>query len=82
MTDWNFDIEAAPKGYSEQRTRKGKDGTDVDYTHYVSVKIIAAASDGKSVTVSNWLPEQGRWNMFGKDSPPIAWMPWPEHPGA
>ncbi len=80
-TPWNFDMTAAPKGTTEQRQRKGKDGEVVIYTQFVPVRILAAASDGKTVTVSNWLHEHARWNMFTKDHPPIAWQPWPEHPG-
>ncbi len=81
MSEWNFDMEAAPRGHTELRTRKGRDGTETEYAHHVSAKIIAAAADGVTVTVSNWLPDQERWNMFNKDAPPVAWMPWPEHPG-
>lgn len=79
---WNFDMSSAPKGQSEQRQRKDKDGGHVIYSQFVPAKILAAASDGKTVTVSNWIPDQARWNMFAKEAPPIAWMPWPEHPEA
>lgn len=80
MTTWNFDMDAAPRGKHEVRTRKGKDGSETEFNHFVPARIIAASSDGVTVTASNWLPEQGRWNMFNKDAPPIAWAPWPEHP--
>lgn len=43
--------------------------------------IIAAGSKGH-VTVSKWLPREERWQMFSKDTPPLAWMPWPTHPEA
>jgi uncharacterized membrane protein len=79
---WDFDMSIAPKGTTEQRHRKGKDGETVVYSQHVSAKILAAADDGKTVTVSNWIPDQQRWNMFAKEHPPIAWMPWPDHPGA
>jgi hypothetical protein len=75
---WNFDMSAAPKGYTETRTRKNKDGSESEYDHYVSEKIIAAGNDNV-VTISRWLPDQGRWNMFSADTPPNAWQPWPEH---
>ena len=78
---WNFDMDAAPHGRVEQRTRKVKDA-DVPYEHFVRDRIIVAADDGKTVTMSSWLPEEGRWEMFTKDHPPIAWQLWPEHPGA
>lgn len=79
---WDFDMTAAPRGTTEQRQRKGNDGETVVYSQHVSAKILAAADDGKTVTVSNWIPDQQRWNMFAKEHPPIAWMPWPNHPGA
>jgi hypothetical protein len=82
MGEWNFDMSAAPRGQTELRTRKGRDGSDIEYTRHVSPKIIAAAADGETVTVSHWIPDAERWNMFAKEHPPIAWMPWPAHPGA
>ena len=77
---WNFDMSAAPRGRIEQRTRKVKD-TDVPYEHFARDRIIVAADDGKTVTMSSWLSDEGRWEMFTKDHPPIAWQVWPEHPG-
>jgi len=44
-------------------------------------KIIAAGSGGV-VTVSRWIADQKRWNMFALSTPPIAWQPWPSHPEA
>jgi len=79
--EWNFDLSAAPKGRFETRLRNGRDGSQSEYQHFVRELIIAAASDGKTVTVSSWLPDQERWNMFAKEAPPIAWQSWPEHPG-
>ena len=42
--------------------------------------IIAAGGKGV-VTGSRWLEKEGRWNMFTKAVPPLAWQPWPDHPG-
>jgi acetolactate synthase-1/3 small subunit len=42
-------------------------------------QIIAAGND-RVVTLSRWLPKEGRWSMFTKDTPPVAWKPWPKHP--
>ncbi|KFB10364.1 hypothetical protein [Nitratireductor basaltis] len=77
---WNFDLSAAPKGKPIQREvkRKGEVVLVDDFQHQ---KIIAAGRCGV-VTVSRWLPEEGRWEMFTKEHPPIAWQPWPEHPEA
>jgi len=74
---WNFDMDAAPRGTTRMVTRIiGK--TEVERQDHVSALIIAAGND-QVVTVSKWLPEQGRWNMFSKDTPPLAWQPWPAH---
>jgi len=75
---WNFDISQAPKGhpYQIELNRSGKVVT-VDSYHYE--RIIAAGSGGV-VTLSKWLPDEGRWEMFSKEVPPLAWMPWPDHP--
>ena len=80
MTDWNFDMAQAPKGRTEMRVRKGRDGSETEFAHFVPDRIIAASVDGRTVTLSWWLPDQGRWNMFNKETPPIAWAVWPDHP--
>lgn len=46
-----------------------------------SGRLIVAAKDG-TVTISQWLAKSSRWEMLAKDEQPIAWMPWPTHPGA
>ena len=78
--DWNFDMDAAPRG----ETRKvqsviGKNTVYVDV--HDAPKIFAADKGGEIVTLTRWLPKEGRWSMFSKDHPPIAWMPFPAHPG-
>jgi len=43
-------------------------------------QIITASKCGK-VIVSKWLEKEQRWNMYTKDSPPIAWWGiYPSHP--
>ena len=77
---WNFDMAAAPRGETRMVTRTiGKN--EVEVAEHVPALIIAAGSN-LVVTVSKWLPDQGRWNMFSKDAPPMAWQPWPAHPEA
>lgn len=71
-------MDEAPKGSYETVTRKAKD-KEITYERHVPALIIAAGND-LVVTPSRWLPDEGRWNMFTKDVPPIAWYPWPEHP--
>ena len=79
MGGWNFDMSAAPKGEHRQVPIGSKGGTR---SIHVPTRIIAAAADGKTVTISGWVDDQNRWNMFTQDAPPIAWMPWPDHPEA
>lgn len=75
---WNHDISKAPKGKMVTRQVTTKDGVR-NYEEYETDHVIAASSCGK-VTRSYWIPKEDRWCMFMKDNPPIAWMPWPEHP--
>ena len=77
---WNFNIDEAPKGYYKT-TRKKFGKVEKEVREHVPVKIIAAGNDGV-VTISRWLPDEGRWNMFSKDVPPLAWQHWPEHPNS
>lgn len=77
---WNFDVGRAPKGCVRSVTKTiGKNTVTVD--EHVPVTIIAAGNDGV-VTVSKWLAKEGRWSMFTKAVPPMAWQPWPAHPHA
>lgn len=78
MSEWNFNMDEAPKGdWREAPRMVGKKLVNIA-THF-PVQIIAAGN-GDVVTLSRWLPDEGRWNMFSKSTPPIAWMPWPAHP--
>ena len=43
---------------------------------------IIAAGNGGTVTVSSWNVKREAWSMFTKETPPLAWMPWPQHPEA
>lgn len=83
MSAWNFNISEAPKGRTDWITtgKTNKDGSPVLKRVHVAPRIIAAG-DGGVVTLSRWLPVEERWEMFTKDCPPLAWMPWPEHPYA
>ena len=75
---WNFDISQAPKGKTKKITRTLK-GKEVETELHVPEKILAAGNEGV-VTLSHWIEKEQRWNMFTKDVPPLAWMPWPKHP--
>ena len=75
---WNFDMGAAPRGQTETITRTiGKNTVEVQ--EHIAPHIIVAGSGGV-VTTSRWVPKEGRWSMFTKAVPPIAWQPWPSHP--
>jgi hypothetical protein len=88
MSEWNFDMEQAPRGRYVSRTIMTPKGPKVreQYEHDPII-----ATDGTMVTVSRWLPpitegpeshrRQGRWGMFGVNETPLAWMPWPKPPG-
>lgn len=78
MSEWNFDMAVAPRGEAQTRTIHTAKG-DRQITEHAHVRLIVAGSKG-TVTLSRWLHEEGRWEMFTKDVPPIAWMPWPEAP--
>lgn len=79
---WSFNMDEAPRGEEREVTRVvGKHKTISVTLEHVPVQIIAAGSCGV-VTLSRWLPVEERWNMFTKASPPVAWQPWPTHPGA
>ena len=73
---WRTDIENAPRGWiAEVPGPKGS----TRKVHQPELVILAAA-DGKTVTVSRWLPAERRWNMLGRNEQPVAWMPYPVHP--
>ena len=77
---WNFNMEEAPRGETKLVTKTiGKNKVEVE--EYKPVEILAAGSD-LVVTVTRWNPKEGRWNMFSKATPPIAWQPYPTHPSA
>jgi hypothetical protein len=75
---WNFNMDEAPRGRTNLVTRQiGKNV--VVGEEFLPDHIIAAGND-LVVTLSRWLPKEGRWSMFTKDTPPVAWMTWPKHP--
>lgn len=76
--EWNFDISAAPKGHFEVVVKQVGKNTVMSVVHVPA--LIIAAGNGGVVTTSKWLDKEQRWNMFTKDVPPMAWMPWPSHP--
>lgn len=82
MSGWNFDVSQMPKGgITEAQRLVGPKGKERLVPVYHAPKIIAASKCGK-VTVTKWLHEQNRWEMFHDGEQPVAWQLWPEHPTA
>ena len=77
---WNFNMDEAPRGSYRDVVKTVGKNTKMTVVHVPD--LIIAAGNGGVVTLSRWLPDQSRWNMFTKDAPPFAWMPWPTHPEA
>ena len=76
--DWNFEIEAAPRGQTTLQPRKVGD-KETTVSVFVPDRVILATKCGK-VTLSEWLPKEGRWMMLAAGEQPVAWQLWPEHP--
>lgn len=89
ITEWNFNMDEAPRGYTKEVERKGPKGQMITQEVFVPEKIIAC-DDRDCVTVSYWIPPKegkdgrsytpGRWAMFATGQTPMAWQPWPTHP--
>lgn len=79
MSEWNFDIEQAPKGHWSERKVAGRGGSERTIKTFHATRLIVASKCGV-VTSTRWIPGEERWEMFMKDSPPIAWQFWPDHP--
>jgi hypothetical protein len=72
--EWSYDMETAPKSKVRSKKRGKQEYPEVDYIH-----ILTASMCGR-VLLSTWLPHEGRWERYTKDSPPVAWIDKPEHP--
>lgn len=77
--NWRTDLDAAPRGQHVTNIVTTKNGARSS-RHFVSEPVILASKCGK-VVKSKWL-EDGRWEFFNKGEQPVAWQPWPTHPGA
>jgi hypothetical protein len=71
-------MDEAPRGRTNIVTRQI--GKNVVVGEEFIPDLIIAAGNDRVVTLSRWLPKEGRWNMFSKDTPPVAWKTWPKHP--
>lgn len=84
MSNWNFDITAAPRG-EEKITTTIVDGKERTKREYHVAPVWLAFADGK-VKRSYWVPEDkgfpARWSGCTAAETPIAWQHYvvPEHP--
>lgn len=86
MTNWNYDISAAPRGYYVEDKLPGRGGSVRIVRRHVAPRVLLASTCGKVIT-SRWLPPDerekrpiGRWEFFNADQQPLAWQPYPMHP--
>ena len=87
-TEWNFDIEEAPRGRTEEtdQTRVYADKTVETVKSIFIPDWIWLASQCGKVIKSHWIPQNGkdggRWLGFNKGEHVVAWMPYaiPAHP--
>lgn len=82
--EWNFDIDAAPRGVTTSKATTNSEGVVITKKTFTPDKVLVAAS-GKMVMVSYWMPPQkdrpnGRWHGLATGEQPIAWMPFPDFP--
>lgn len=77
MSEWNFDMIAAPRSdYVTEKRQIGKAIKDVK----TLAKKYVIATDGEIVTRSYYIPDDDRWCMFATGQELVAWQPWPEPP--
>lgn len=78
MTEWNHDIAAAPRGAYVIKNRKfGKSHADTKV--FEPDRVILATKCGQ-VMVSQYLPDEKRWEGLAVGEQPVAWQAWPHHP--
>ena len=75
---WDLDISKAPLGRTERVMKMLPKKQFIEVDMHIPEYILAASACGV-VTRSRWLPESGRWEMFTKEVPPVAWMMWPKY---
>lgn len=78
MSDWNFDIDLAPRGQMTTKLHATKTGTSAVEV-FQPERVILATKCGK-VTPSQYLPKEDRWEALAKGESPVAWQVWPVHP--
>lgn len=76
---WNFDMDAAPKGKTET-IRVPWNKKTVERKVFTPHWVLTATPTCGKVIMSHWLPKENRWNGYTKENPPLAWMEKPKHP--
>jgi len=82
-TNWNTDMDHAPKGKMvmaerlvfDRSSASGKSLKTVE--EYQTDHVILMSECGK-VIKSYWLPKENRWAGFKAGERPLAWQAWPE----
>lgn len=72
MGDWTFDMSSAPRGRIRLIATTHGNGT----RRVAERQMIIVASACGIVTLTHWLVEERRWDLFTSARPPIAWMPY------
>ena len=68
----------APKGTWVEKPLPGKKGV-AGLTHLVHVpEWILTASKCRRYILTQWIPEQSRWNCYSEKEEPLGWTPVPE----
>jgi len=70
--NWNLDISKAPRGRYDIVARKVAGGKTGDHRVFRPAYVWMASHCGK-VTMSSYLPDQKRWEMFALGEQPVAW---------
>lgn len=56
-----------------------RSGTVVNVSYWV-IRPLSHKEKEQGLTLEDRDHDDGRWCMYTKDVPPVAWMPWPKHP--
>lgn len=78
MTNWNTDMDLAPKGKMVKVDRIVASTKAVRVTEEWHADYVILMSECRKVIKSYWLPDENRWAGFSEKSRPLAWMDWPE----
>lgn len=70
--NWSSDISKAPHGRYDVVARNIRGGGTADHRVFRPAYVWLASRCGK-VTMSSYLPDQKRWEMFSRGEQPVAW---------